>query len=426
MQFWLLVLLSAVPSAPAAAADLSTGTLRLADVLAEVARVNPELAAARKAWEAAAQVPVQVGAFDDPTATYTGMITDLQTKAGPMKDQWSVSQRVPFWGKRALRAEAAQGDAEVARQAWRAKALELAARTTSAFEDLYYLERTDAILAEQESVLRRVARVADKKYAVGKEPQAAVFRAQVELAKLETDRVTAQEEAVAARARLNALLDRPARAALASPEEPPVPKADWDDGALTREALASRPELLAARALEGSREAQRRLALRRWFPDFTVGFGYTRIGGGTTNMPYDGQDAQGVTVGLNLPLWIGKNRASVREARAREGAADLSERALADRTRAQVEDLLVQAQTHARLDALYEDEVLPQARAALDSTQSAYEADAAGFLDLLDSERALLRFELEQARHRADFQIARAELERVIGTPLDAAQGAKK
>ncbi|HEX4047801.1 MAG TPA: TolC family protein, partial [Elusimicrobiota bacterium] len=93
--------------------------------------------------------------------------------------------------------------------------------------------------------------------------------------------------------------------------------------------------------------------------------------------------------------------------------------------RYQVEELSVKAGIAARLFKVYDDTVLPQAQAALDSSQSAYEAGALGFLDLLDSERALLKFELEQERHRVDFAVAVAQLERVVGGPLTRGEGDK-
>ena len=423
MRVWLAVLSLVVPAAPAAAA-LSTGTLRLADVLAEAARVNPGLQAARSAWEAAAQVPAQAAALPDPEVEEMHVVRDRSMPGDPMMDQFSVSQTLPFWGKRALRGQAASLDAEMAEQAYRAKAWEVRSEAVKAYEEIFYLDRTVQILGEQESVLRRVARVAEQKYAVGREPQASVFRAQVELARLGTDLLTAREEAVSARARLNALLDRPPLAPLGTPQAGRVPAGRWDGEALAQAALAGRPELLALRALAGRRDAERRLALRRYFPDFMVG--YAQTGDASDSLPYDGRASQSLRLGVSLPVWLGKTRAAARESRSARDAARLSLADLVNETRWRVADLSVRCETAARLDALYGDTVLPQARAALDAAQGAYEAGETGFQDLLDAQRQLLRSELEQARHRADFRIARAELERVVAEPLPQPQGEAK
>ncbi len=394
-------------TAPAA----SSATLALSQALEAARRDNPELKAARGEWEAAEQAPQQASALEDPTVSLMGMIAPFQS--WPSNGQIGVSQSVPFPGVLSLRGRAAGLDAEMARQAYRAKTLSVLAETVDAYYELYFLLRTRAILKEQTSVLERAARVAEKKYAVGREPQARVFRAQVELAGLATDLVTSEQRIASARARLNALLDRPPRSPLGEPLGPPVPASGWDVGSLSAAALASRPELLALRALEGRRGVERSLALRKYFPDFTIGYQYMGPG-----MSYTGRAAGAGQLGLSLPLWLGKNGAAVREADSRRDASRMSVEDLSNRTRFQVEDLVVKLETEARLSKLYDDTVLPQAQAALESTQSAYESDAAGFLDLLDAERELLRFELEHERHLVDYAEDLAELERIVGGTL--------
>ncbi len=406
-----------------ASPSLSSTTIALGEVLAAVERDNPELEASRQAWLAAAQAPAQAGAFEDPSVAVSRMTEHLETRAGPMEGKVTASQKVPFYGKRGLRREGAELAAETARQAFLAKGLEVAARAVRFYCELYFLERTIAVLNEQADLVEHFARVADKKYAAGKGPQAMALRAQVELAKIRNELVTARQERLSRQAALNSVLDRPPRAPLGAPEAPSNPEFRLSSDELLAQAVQGRPELLALRALEGRRDAERRLAIRRYFPDFMVGYEYTEIGGGTTGLPFDGKDAHGFMVGLNIPLWLGKNRAAVREARAAVRGAGLSLKDAVNRTGYEVEDLSVRAETSARLFKLYEDSVLPQARAALDSARSGYEADRVGFLDLLDSERALLRFELEHERHRADFRIKLAELSRVVGRSLAVPEG---
>ncbi|MDP7560491.1 MAG: hypothetical protein QF745_08115, partial [Planctomycetota bacterium] len=47
-----------------------------------------------------------------------------------------------------------------------------------------------------------------------------------------------------------------------------------------------------------------------------------------------------------------------------------------------------------------------------------YEADRATFLNLVDSERTLLRFELGHYEALVDFELGIADLERAVGTGL--------
>ncbi len=400
-------------AAPADAAEAETVSLK--SLLEEAARANPGLQAARERMRAAAERPVQARALPDPKLSVSQMAENLETRAGPVKGKIGISQTVPFYRKRALRGEAAAKRAEAALQAHRAEDLKLRARVVRSYYELYYLRRAVDILGEQVELLRHFSRVAEKKYAVGRTPQAMVFRAQAELSRMQNDVVTAEQEVVSALARLNSLLDRKPWRKLGKLEPPPFPAAAWNLKDLRARALNGRPEIMGFKALEGKTEAERKLAFKRFFPDFTLGYELTRIGAGTTMNSFDGKDAHGLMLGLRLPIWGRSNKAGYREARAKEKAAVLDTRNLVNRTLYELEDLSVRAETAARLAQVDRDTILPQIRSALKATLSGYEADAVGFLDLLDVERTLLNLELGHIRHQVLFHQLVAQMERVVG-----------
>lgn len=402
----------------ATAAEKSTSTITLETVLDAAYEHNPELSAYRQKYQAAMQVPKRVRSLPDPVVSASAMTSETETKAGPVKGKVSISEKFPFYGKRKLKGEIAGKDAEVAYQAWRAKKLDIAARTAGAYYGLYFLDRAVDILTEQAELLKHFARVAEKKYSVGRHPQTNVFRAQVEMALILNDVITLKHKRKSALSKLNALLDRPSRSPLDGLVAPPHPDFRWTAQELSSLSLKNRPELKALEALEGKSRAAARLAVKNYFPDLTLGFEHTFIGAGTTAMPYDGRDSQGVMLSVNVPLWFGKNKAGVEEARKKQEAARLSRRDLANRTVAQVEELVVIVETHARSAQLYRDTILPQARAALRSAGSAYEADKLTFLEFLDSERSLLKFELEFEKHLVDYAAGLYELQRMVGAGL--------
>ena len=179
-----------------------------------------------------------------------------------------------------------------------------------------------------------------------------------------------------------------------------------------------RPEVLAARALVGKNEAAKSIAIREYFPDLMVGYEVSKIGAGTTNAAFDGEDAKAFSFNVNVPIWTNRQNAQLRESKARIASAEAMLEDWINQTEFEVEDLVIKAETASRLIKLYKDTVLPQAQQALKSSQSGYEADEVSFLDLLDSIRMLLKFELEYYRYEANLQQVKAELEKVIGIPL--------
>ena len=68
---------------------------------------------------------------------------------------------------------------------------------------------------------------------------------------------------------------------------------------------------------------------------------------------------------------------------------------------------------------LYQADILPQARATVESALSSYRAGSVDFLTLLDAELALVRFEAEAVGLLSDYGIAVAELEATLGQHID-------
>ena len=411
MSFSLSALLLALVSWSAAAESQIT----LTDLVSEALERNPGLAASRMRWRAASEEPKIDRSLPKPNLSHAHAVESVETRGGPIKGRISVSQEIPFYGKRALRADVASKRAKIAEQAFRSKGLSLKAHVVRAYYDLYFLRRAKNLLGEQVELLRHAARVAEKKYAVRKGPQAVVFRAQAELSRIKNDVVDVEQEIASALAHLNTLRDREPWAAVEELAAPAFPSITWNAESLRNGALSGRPEILAARAMEGMSVGKRRLAFKEFFPDFQAGYEMTQIGGGTTNTSFDGRDGQTLSIGLRLPLWGGVNSAGYRKAKNLESAASFDKKDLENRTLFEVEDLRFRAEAQARMAKLDEETILPQIRAALSATRTGYESDSVGFLDLLDAEKALLDVELGHVRHVAAFHKIIAELERVVG-----------
>jgi len=67
---------------------------------------------------------------------------------------------------------------------------------------------------------------------------------------------------------------------------------------------------------------------------------------------------------------------------------------------------------------LYRDTLVPKANQSLRAVQQAFRTGKASFLDVIDSQRVLLEFELSYERALADHAQRLAELEMLVGKPL--------
>ncbi|OVE76959.1 hypothetical protein BVX98_03910 [bacterium F11] len=399
----------------------ATKMVSLQDVLKIAQKQNPAIKAAQKRWEAEMESISPSRSFPDPVLTFVTYKEELQTRAGPLEKKYGISQKFPFPGKRKIKGKVAKEKARMAEEAYKSKSLKVFSQVTNAYYELFYIDQSIRVNQQLADQIRHFARVAERKYATGSQTQSSVFRAQVELAKILNDLITLKQKRISALARLNSFLNRPTREPLA-PEKPT--HLTFDDKAedLIKVAKKYRPEILAANALLGKSEAATSLAVRQYFPDLTVGYEISKIGSGNTNTTFDGKDAEAFRFQVNVPIWFNQMNSQYREAKAMRASSEALLMDWTNRTMFEVEDLTVKMETATRLIKLFKDTVLPQAEQALKSSQSGYEADRVRFLDLLDSIRTLLQFELEYYRYEANFGQAKAELERVMGIPLSEAK----
>jgi cobalt-zinc-cadmium efflux system outer membrane protein len=387
-------------------------TLRLADVLARAQEANPEIEVVRQRAAAMRAVPAQVSAWDDPTVRW---------EAWDIPDSWQVDQagtnifwlgqKVPWPGKRTAAGRVAEHEADAVAHDLRTVRLDLATMVTRAYYDLWLADEQRDILARDTSVIERIARTIEQKYAVGTATQADALRIQVELTHRTTETATAALAIETAAAELNALLSQPPDTPLGVPENPPMlaPRASLET--LTAAALDQRPELAAQRAAVASERSGVELARLSRRPDFEFSVGRF--------VNYQRNDGFGAMAQVNVPLVYGaKYDAAVSEAGAKLVAAEAELRRRQDRVRREVAQAYVRVRTAALQHDLARATHVPQAEQALHVTEAAYQAGTTDFVSLLDALRNIETIHLQHAAAMAELGKATADLERAIGGEL--------
>jgi outer membrane protein TolC len=240
----------------------------------------------------------------------------------------------------------------------------------------------------------------------------------VELGKLEDRSQTLADLRGPFVARLNAALGRPAGAPVDPPSDPyPVPGA-IDEAALRDGLPASSPALRARARAVLAADASIELADAAYYPDFALGLEYTSIG--RASMPVDGSgdDALAVTLGIDLPLWRGRLDAGLARARAERSAAVASAADERLALGAELAMTLYELRDADRRLALFRDGLVAKGRQALAAVSAAYSAGEASLLELVDSQRELLEFELSAARAETDRGNALIHAESLTGVTL--------
>jgi outer membrane protein TolC len=329
-------------------------------------------------------------------------------------NQVQLMQMIPIAGKLGLaarveRARAASADARAAEVRWEERS-----RAAMAFYELYEADQSIVVARETQQLLRNLVKTTATMYAVGEGRQPDVLRAQVELARMTEELVRMEAMRTATASRLNAVLDRPADASVASPALPVFPPALPPRDSLERLALANRPMLQAGAEDVHAAEAAERLARREIWPDLQLGvqYGWRPMDDGTDHMA-------SLMVGVRLPIWAGSRQLAMRqETRAmREmAAADLA--GMEASTRGRVGELDAEISRARSLLRLYRTTVLPQSDATVASAHAAYRVGGVDFMTLLDARMSTNRYRQEVIRLEAELGRAIAELEMLVAADL--------
>ncbi len=384
----------------------------------EVLQKNPALQAARFKWEGLREHPRVVGSLPDPTLNYGYFFDNVETRVGAQNQFVGVSQKIPFPGKLALASKKASREAVIAAWEYQTLTRELILRTKTVYYDLYQVDRSRAILDSELSLLGTITKTSQSRYEAGVAQQPDVLRAQLTTSDIQKRLLDLTAQREGALARLNALRNSPQNTSFAVAEKL-VTASLPDRSRAMAIALQYRQELQQAGvAIDRDRVA---LSLARMdrLPDFTLGGAYTQVNRNIfQNPPDNGHDALVGLVSVNVPIWFGKLKAEEREATKRLEQS----RAMADDVRNNVEADVQSAWFRAQLShdqlLLYRQTLLPQAEQSFLATRAGYESAKTNFIDLLDSERALLALRLGEVMSEADLARAMALLERAIGVDL--------
>lgn len=393
----------------------------LDDYVRYAALHNPGLEAAFNKWKAAVERIPQVSALPDPRFTYSYYVRSVETRVGPQRQAFAIQQMFPWFGKRELRGKIASADADTAWYAYQSARLNLYYRVKNAYCEYYYLAKAIEVVKQTSDLMKYMESVARTKYEAASAKYVDVVRAQVELGKLDDRLSTLQDLRGPIVAGLNAALNRPADAPLPWPTTIPRDRIKPTDAELLSYLKDVNPELQGMAAQVTKAEDAIALAKKDYYPDVTVGLNYIQTGHALKKTPDNGKDPIVAMVSVNLPIWLGKLRAGVRQAEHQRQAALSARQERLNDLMSRAKMVLYKYRDADRKVGLYRDTLLPKANQALQATETGYQGGTSSFLDVIDAERVLLEFELSEQRALADRAQRLAELESMMGRQIQRA-----
>jgi cobalt-zinc-cadmium efflux system outer membrane protein len=396
-----------------AAVVLPAGAQPLASLVDEALHNNREILAAQKKYEAARQRPGPASSLPDPSLSVgyasnggpwplAGIGREPTSNAGVV-----ISQEVPFPGKRKLRGEIAQKEADAEFEAYLSVRLSVISRLKQAYHELHHADVAITYVKRYQDLLRNILSVSEARYSVGRAPQQDVFKAQTQFSIFQARLLQYEQERATKEIEMNALLNRAPGGRIEMAEEmapgdlPPLDE-------MLAHARTEAPMLAREQRNVERNELASNLARKGYYPDYTVSGGYFNQG----SMPPMWQ----FRVDFRIPAYFWRKQRSevnqqsfaISEARHNYEAADLS---IQSRIRS---DYTI-AQTARTLLDLYQKSVVPEAQLALESSLASYETGSVDFLSVFSNFMSVVDYELMYHEQIMQFHVAMARLEEMTG-----------
>lgn len=391
----------------------------LTELLTLARAANPDYASVRLEADAANERIQPAGALPDPKFRIEWMDIDqggtqspslLPGNVGSVKYTWM--QDLPWFGKRGLKRDVAQFEAQASAGKANGTWAELAARLKSVQAQRDYLQRNQAFIEDILGLMRRLEQVAQVRYAGGLAMQQDVIRAQLEQTAMRAELLALQAERRQLDAQLNALLARGANEPLALPDGPRVlPTPERLDVNLLAERLREHnPQLASEAARVQAAEKGKQLTSLNRYPDFNLSVSPTQ--------KQNNLSEWGVMLELNIPLQQDSRRAQEREAQALLDAAQARTEALRHQLQSDLSQNLAALDAARATEALVSANLLPQAELGWQSALASYENGKLDFATLIDAQRQLRQARQSQIKARLEAQMRLAEVEKLIGEEL--------
>lgn len=392
--------------------------LTLEQALAEVLTTNPDVQAAEyRATASRAKIP-QAKALDDPSigVEFYNMPTDTTDITKSDDIDYMMQQTVPFPGKRYTRGKAARSHAEAITAESRGDIADVLLDTKRTYYTLYRIDRQLEVNRENQRLYRQLLGSAETQYATGKTSADFALKTQVELSQLQNEEIVLMQEKISHVAHLKVLLNRDVHEDIRIPKTLRWPKLTTSLESLILQASTARPEVITLDSLEKRDRASLTTAKQSFLPDFSFGAAYKQRLDGR-------QDVWSLTTMMSLPIFWGKNRAMISEARASLKATQAQHQSIMLHTQHEIEQAYAAFRASEDLVSSYRKGILPQAKTTLEVARVSYASGDADFLTLIDAARTYKDVQMSFYETQSGVGTTFAELERLVGHDLTASGG---
>jgi cobalt-zinc-cadmium efflux system outer membrane protein len=401
-------------------AQTDQGRVTLDSLINQALAVNPQLLAQQDASQAARYNSNAVGWLPDPSVSVGLMNVPYDswaTDQSPMSAlALGINQKIPWPGKLANQKGVADLGAKTGDLIVQASRNKIVQDLQSAYYDYSYYALAENIIDNNIVLLQSLVEVAQTKYANGDGIAADVLQAQTELSVMQNKRLEIERMRMQAAGNINTLIDLAPDTRDSYPVYLPETLPDsLSASELSAEAEANNPSLAMSNIQVDIAKKQKALARSDYWPELMLSFQY-QIKDKIPVVAGSGKDFISASIGLTLPLWFYHNQNNtLNAANSRVRMTQNSYVAYKRDLENQLYDKILELDRLRESFRLYDQTIIAQARATLESANIAYQVGKVDFLKLIDAQRRLYEIQLNRLAILRDYHKTFASLEELIG-----------
>ena len=391
--------------APQSAAAAAAEPLSLAKAIELALEGNPEVAAAKRQWEATEGQVLQGRSRPNPELAYS--LEDARSKT--RTQSWQLNLPLELGGKRAARTKAAEKSREQAQAQLAELKATVRANVAAAYFDVLTAQERLVLARDSAALAKSSTDTVSKRVAAGKVSPVEESKARVAEAGVRVELAQAASEQRNALSRLFALLgriDAPYTVLEGKAENlPSVPSL-----ADLQPLISSAPGVVLARIEVDRRKALTALEQSKRVPDVTVSVGMQRSNETQRNV---------LLFGVSVPLPVfDRNQGNLLEALKLEDKARDELQAASVRLHSEVAQGQERLSTiTAEVQSLQQD-VLPGAKSAYDAATMGFENGKFNFLEVLDAQRTYFTAKSQYLKALGEAHRAAADIDRLLGASM--------
>ncbi|MGQ9619086.1 MAG: TolC family protein [Candidatus Aminicenantia bacterium] len=321
------------------------------------------------------------------------------------------SQAIPFPGKLRLKGEIAKIKSLQAEENLKAATLSLKREIKELYSSLFHYHKSIEILKKKKVTLEEALKTSEIKYSVGEGTQSDIFKAQLEISRIEEMLISMNQMLKAIEGKINSLLDLPQENPLGKPEEINFyGLKNIELNKLYEEAKKS-PFFKSVELIIDEHLKRVEFSKKEFYPNIMIQAGKEFKG-------YF-RDMYEIMIGLEIPIYYKKKQVNMlRESISNLRGSKNSYESIKNQIFFMLNENYIMAKASENLLKLYKERIIPQAELSLESSLANYRVGKVDFLTLLSDIDNLFSYEIGYFKELSNLWIAVSKIEEFTNIEL--------